>query len=108
MRPDCYMALWFGRQGDNCDCIALPPRLTDSVPERVETVVGDSTIVVDTDGSAGKTAELDRMLNVIRQLRPAGDSNAPATKAMSAAAVTSSALPAPAAAASTGTLTCNP
>ena len=69
--------------------------------------MGDSTVVVYTDGSAGKATELNRMLNVIRQLRPAGDSNAPSTKAMSSAAVTGSALPAPNAAAMKGTLTCD-
>lgn len=63
-------------------------------PERAETIVGDSTVVVFTDGAAGKVKERARMLRAITMLRPAGDSNAPTAGAATSAAVTSTALPA--------------
>ncbi len=78
----------------------------DRVPERVESVVGDSTVVIFTDGSKGE-AESDRMLGVIRALRPAGNSNAPTTRAVPSATIASTDLHAPVPAASNGTLVCN-
>jgi hypothetical protein len=77
----------------------------DDVPERAETIVGDSTVVVFTDGSAG-VRERARMLRAIALLRPAGTSNAPTTGAAPSAAAMRAALPAPAAAALKGTLDC--
>jgi hypothetical protein len=75
----------------------------DDVPERAETIVGDSTVVVFTDGRARNTGERARMVQAITMLRPAGSSNAPTTGAASA---TNSALPEPAAGALTGALDC--
>jgi hypothetical protein len=79
----------------------------DDVPERAETIVGDSTVVVFTDGAAGGAAERARMLRAIAMLRPAGDSNAPTAGAAPSAAVMSAALPAPAAGALRGALECS-
>jgi hypothetical protein len=78
----------------------------DDVPERAETIVGDSTVVVFTDGAAGSVKERARMLRAITMLRSAGDSNAPTTGAATSTAVTSTALPAPAPGALKGTLDC--
>jgi hypothetical protein len=80
--------------------------MADDVPERAETIVGNSTVVVFTDGAAGNVKERARMLHAITTLRPAGDSNAPSTGAATSAAVTSTALPAPAPGALKGTLDC--
>jgi hypothetical protein len=78
----------------------------DDTPERAETIVGNSTVVVFTDGAAGNVKERGRMLRAITMLRPAGDSNAPTTGAATPAAVMSTALPAPAPGALKGTLDC--
>jgi hypothetical protein len=78
----------------------------DDVPERAETVVASSTVVVFTDGTAGTVKERARMLRAITMLRPAGDSNAPTAGAATSAAAMSTALPAPAPGALKGTLDC--
>jgi hypothetical protein len=78
----------------------------DDTPERAETIVGNSTVVVFTDGVAGNVKERGNMLRAITMLRPAGDSNAPTTRAATPAAVMSTALPAPTPGALKGTLNC--
>jgi hypothetical protein len=89
----------YGSQGTSASA-------ADDVPERAETIVGDSTVVVFTDGAAGKATERAHLLHAITMLRPAGDSNAPTTGAAPSAAVTSTALPAPVPGALKGTLDC--